>query len=79
MQGNSWHHKLFHIISYSFVLLNLKSAEMKGKDTKVWITWEQKELFRWNKKHFPLFWRATGVEIRGKCRSGCFWNQWLSI
>ena len=42
MQDNSWHHKLFHIINYSFVLLNLKSAEMKGKDTKVWITWEQK-------------------------------------
>ena len=27
----------------------------KGEDrnTKVWISWEQKELYRWNKKHPP--------------------------
>ena len=29
----------------------------RGKDgnTKIWISWEWKELFRWNKKHFSYF------------------------
>ena len=30
------------------------TGDKRGKDenTKVWISWERKELFRWNKKHF---------------------------
>ena len=40
------------IFPLSFVLLNLKSVERKGKNTKIWISREQKELFRLNKKHF---------------------------
>ena len=30
----------------------------KGRNTKIWISRERKELFRWNKKHFQSFWRA---------------------
>ena len=25
----------------------------EGENTKIWISQEQRELFRWNKKHFP--------------------------
>ena len=28
---------------------------MKGKNTKIWMSREQKELFRSNKKHFSVF------------------------
>ena len=27
----------------------------RGKITKIWISQEQKEIFRWNKKHFSVF------------------------
>ena len=27
----------------------------KGGNTKIWISRERKELFRWNKKHFSVF------------------------
>ena len=43
------------IIPLPFVLLYLESVERKGKNTKVWISWDQKELFRLNKKHFIFF------------------------
>ena len=36
----------------------------KGKraddgNTKIWISWEKEKAFRWNKKHFSSFLRAT--------------------
>ena len=36
------------------------TGRKKGKDryTKIWISQERNELFRWNKKHFHRFWRA---------------------
>ena len=32
----------------------MTDREKRGEDkyTKIWISWERKELFRWNKKHF---------------------------
>ena len=32
----------------------MADTEKRGEDgkTKIWISWERKELFRWNKKHF---------------------------
>ena len=30
----------------------------EGENTKIWISRERKELFRWNKEHFHRFWRA---------------------
>ena len=44
---------IYDIINYctSIVLLYLEIVE-KEKITKIWISREQKELFRWNKKHF---------------------------
>ena len=32
----------------------MADSEKRGEDgnTKVWISWEPKELFRWNEKHF---------------------------
>ena len=32
----------------------------KGKDenTKIWISWERKGLFRWNKKHFSQLFKG---------------------
>ena len=38
-------------IPLTFAVLNLESVEQRGKITKIWISWEQKELFRLNKKH----------------------------
>ena len=49
MQVNSWHHRLFHF-DLSFRIW--KVWEGREKITKIWISWERKELFRWNKKHF---------------------------
>ena len=51
-QVNSWHHKLFH-----FHLSFWTWEVWKGREkiTKIWISWERKELFRWNKKHFSKF------------------------
>ena len=43
------------IIPLPFVLLNLEKVQRKGKNTKIWISREQKELYRWNKKHFSVF------------------------
>ena len=40
-----------YIIPLQFDLLNLESLE-REKIINVWISWEWKELFRWNKKHF---------------------------
>ena len=36
--------------SWSQRLTEKKRGE--GANTKIWTTWEQKEIFRWNKKHF---------------------------
>ena len=49
MQANSWHHILFH---FHLSLLVWKVWKGRGKNTKIRISREQKELFRWNKKHF---------------------------
>ena len=49
MQVNSWHHKLFHFHLSFWIWKVWKGRE---KTTKIWISWERKEFFRWNKKHF---------------------------
>ena len=49
MEVSSWHHKLFHF-HLSFWIL--KAWKWREKTTKIWISLEQKELSRWNKKHF---------------------------
>ena len=53
MQANSWHNKLFHFYLSFWIW---KVWKGRGKITKNWISREQKELFRWNKKHsFTIF------------------------
>ena len=54
MQANLWHHKLFHFHLPFWIWKVWKGRE---KITKVWISQEQKKLFRWNKKKFHSFWR----------------------
>ena len=49
MQVSSWHHKLFHF-HLSFWIWKVWKA--REKITKIGISQEGKELFRWNKKHF---------------------------
>ena len=46
---NSWHHKLFHF-HLSFCIYKVWKG--REKIAKLWISWEWKEFFRWNKKHF---------------------------
>ena len=48
-QANLWYHKLFHLHLPFWIWKVWKGRE---KITKIWISWEQKELFRWNKKLF---------------------------
>ena len=52
MQASSWHHKLFHFHLFFWVW---KVWKGRGKIRKIWVSWEQKELFRRNKKHFSEF------------------------
>ena len=33
----------------------MANREKEGGNTKIWISWERKELFIWNKKHFSYF------------------------
>ena len=45
-------------MSYLFqfhLALWIRKCRKEGKNTKTWIFQEWKELFRWNKKHFPEF------------------------
>ena len=56
MQANSWH-KLFHFYLSFWIW---KVWKGRKKTTKTWISWEQKELFQWNKKNiFFYFWRTV--------------------
>ena len=52
MQANSWHHELFHF-HLSFCIKKVWKG--KEKYTKIWISRDWKELYRWNKKHFIVF------------------------
>ena len=47
MHVNSWHHKLFYLSFWIW-----KVWKGREKNSKIWISRERKELFRWNKKHF---------------------------
>ena len=60
MQANSWYHKLFHFDLFFWIW---KVWEGRGKITKIWISWEQKELFRWNRKHFSQFLKGYPEKI----------------
>ena len=55
MQANSWHCKLFHFRLSFWIWKVWKGRE---KNTKIWISWERKELYRWNKNIFHSFWRV---------------------
>ena len=50
--ANLCDHKLFHFHLFFWIWKVWKES---GKITKTWISWEQKELFRWNKQHFSVF------------------------
>ena len=52
MQANSWHHELFHF-HLSFCIKKVWKG--KEKYTKIWISRDWKELYRWNEKHFIVF------------------------
>ena len=56
MQANLWHYKLFHF-RLSFWIW--KVWKRMKKNSKIWISWEQEELFGWNKNTFHSFWWAT--------------------
>ena len=60
MQANLWH-KLFHFHLPLWIWTVWKGRE---KSTKIWISWERKELSRWNKKTF--FIAFEGLSLDGK-------------
>ena len=55
MLTNSSHHKLFHFHLFFWIWKVWKGRE---KITKIWISQERKELFRWNGNIFHSFWRT---------------------
>ena len=55
MQVNWWHHKSFHFHLSFWIWKVWKGRE---KITKIWISREWKELFRWNKKHFFIIFKG---------------------
>ena len=48
---------IYDIINYSTSVCPFESGQWKGrgKITKIWISRERRELFRWNQKHFSQF------------------------
>ena len=46
-----WRHKFFFLDQ---ALKQWLTGKKRGEDgnTEIWISWERKEIFRWNKKHF---------------------------
>ena len=52
MQANSWRHTIFHFNLSVWICTVWKGRE---KITENWISWEQKELFRWNRLFFIVF------------------------
>ena len=63
MQANSWHQKLFHFLLSFWIW---KVWEGRGKPTKTWISWEQKELFRWKKKTFFIVFEELSFGEKNK-------------
>ena len=57
LQAKSWY------INYSTSICPFQSGKCgkKGKITKIWISREQKEIFRWNKKHCSLFFKGYNL------------------
>ena len=55
MRTKLWHHKLCHFHLPFWIWKVWKGRE---KITKIWVSREQKELFRWNKKYFLQFLKA---------------------
>ena len=55
MQVSSWQYKLFHFYLSFWIW---KVCKRREKITKNWISREEKELFRWNKKHFSEFFKG---------------------
>ena len=47
-----WRHRFSNLRDFSNQNVFLYDEEVKAK---IWISWEQKELLRWNEKHFSSF------------------------
>ena len=61
MQANLWH-KLFHVNLPFWIWREWKGRE---KITKTWISWEWKELVRWNKKTFFIVFEGLSLDVLG--------------
>ena len=63
MRANLWIHKLFHL-HLSFWIWEVRKG--REKITKIWISRELKELFRWNKKHFFIVFEGLSFGEKNK-------------
>ena len=63
MQANSLHHKLFHS-HLSFRIWKMWKGRVNI--TKSWTSWERKELFQWNKKHFFIVFEGLSFDEKIK-------------
>ena len=70
----SWHHKFFHFyLSFSI----WKASKGRKKKTKIWISWERSELFRWNKKQYLQFLKSHHLVKKQKFDKN-YWTWALS-
>ena len=63
MQANSWHHKLFH---FTCPFKSGKCGKEEKKVTKVWISRDSRELFKWNKNHFFIVFERAIIWWKNK-------------
>ena len=59
---DAWRHKLFYFHLFFWIW---KVWKGRGKITKIWISREWKEPFRWNKKHFSRFLKGYHLKNSG--------------
>ena len=69
MQDNSWH------INYYIFIYHFESRKSGYEGEKKKMSWESKELFRWNKKHFSYFLKGYYLVKKNKNRRRKYSNK----
>ena len=54
------------IINYSTFICPLGSGKGREKTTEIWISWERKQLFIWNKRTFFVAFEGLSIEEKVK-------------
>ena len=66
--------KNFEVSLISVIMSFLYMTKKSRQKYEIWISWEQKELLRWNEKHFPSF--LKGFQLK-KCKKSS--QSWVCV